>query len=43
MYQIINDEFVLNLENGDQIPCDVNNMNYQVYLNWIEDGNTPTE
>ena len=25
------------------VPVDVNNTDYQTYLEWVEDGNTPTQ
>ena len=35
-YEITNQDDTKNI-----VPVDVNNTDYQIYLGWIEDGNTP--
>jgi hypothetical protein len=32
---------VLNTENGSSIPFDPDNTDYQAYLAWVSEGNTP--
>jgi len=32
---------VLNTVSGASVPFDPNNTNYQAYLKWLEEGNTP--
>lgn len=34
-------QFVLHLESGAVIPFDPANTDYQAYLKWLEEGNTP--
>ena len=34
-------EFVLRLDNKMHIPFDPANTDYQAYLKWLEEGNTP--
>ena len=47
MYQIIKDTYnntdmaIRRIEDGASIPFDPNNTDYQAYLEWIEEGNTP--
>ena len=36
-YEITNQDGTKNI-----VPVDVNNIDYQTYLEWVEDGNTPT-
>ena len=45
MYKIINlygkPAVVIRLEDGASVPFDPANTDYQVYLKWVEAGNTP--
>jgi hypothetical protein len=46
MYKLINDlsgkaYMVLNLLDNAYIPFDENNTDYQAYLKWLDEGNTP--
>jgi hypothetical protein len=46
MYKLKTDSFgvvngVKNLINNDVIPFDLANTDYQEYLKWLEEGNTP--
>lgn len=41
MYKLVNDDTVLLLEKNMFIPFDINNRDYQVYLEWLAAGNTP--
>jgi len=46
MYKLKTDAFgtvngVINLDNNDIIPFDPDNTDYQQYLKWVEEGNTP--
>ena len=41
MYQIINDGMVKRLADNVFIPCDPINNDYQLYLAWLDEGNTP--
>ena len=47
MYQIIKDIYnnadmaIRRIEDGASIPFDPANTDYQAYLEWIEEGNTP--
>lgn len=45
MYQIIKDKFgndaTVRREDGACIPFDPANTDYQAYLKWLEEGNTP--
>jgi hypothetical protein len=36
-------ESVIKLDNKTQIPFDENNKDYQEYLEWVAEGNTPEE
>ena len=33
--------FVVKVDSGTWIPCDPANTDYQEYLKWLEEGNTP--
>ena len=41
MYQVIHEFNVRRLSDGAVIPFDPANIDYQAYLRWLEDGNTP--
>jgi hypothetical protein len=47
MYKLVNKEqdaaieSVLLIENNIYVPCDPANSDYQAYLKWLEEGNTP--
>ena len=41
MYKDINIKMVKRLEDGAFIPKDPDNTDYQAYLKWLEEGNTP--
>jgi hypothetical protein len=44
MYKISHsprEEFVTRLSDGAQIPFDTDNRDYQKYLKWVAEGNTP--
>jgi len=40
MYEI-HGKMVRRVEDGAWIPLDSNNVDYQQFLKWVEDGNTP--
>lgn len=41
MYKLTNAEIILNVINGSFIPIDRTNTDYQQYLAWLAEGNTP--
>jgi len=46
MYKLMTDKYgyesIRRIEDGANIPLDPNNTDYQAYLKWLEEGNTPT-
>jgi len=41
MYKLINENMVLRLLDNAFIPFDPANTDYQAYLKWVSEGNTP--
>lgn len=41
MYRLTDGQAVMRLEDGAQIPFDLGNMDYNTFLEWLEEGNTP--
>ena len=41
MYKLMTKEGVLRTTDGAQIPFDPDNTDYQAYLKWLAEGNTP--
>jgi hypothetical protein len=41
MYKLLKDNLVLHLESNSVIPFDPANTDYQAYLKWLDEGNTP--
>jgi hypothetical protein len=42
MYQLTQYNNIIRLLDGAYIPIDESNTDYQAYLKWLEEGNTPT-
>ena len=40
-YQLTNYDSILRIEDNASIPPDQTNTDYQAYLSWLEEGNTP--
>jgi hypothetical protein len=40
-YQLTTGDTILRLTDGAFIPADESNSDYTIYLQWLEDGNTP--
>jgi hypothetical protein len=41
MYKLINQQVVLRIADNAFIPFDPDNTDYQTYLKWVAEGNTP--
>lgn len=41
MYKLTNHNVVIKVSDNSFIPMDEANTDYQAYLKWLEDGNTP--
>ena len=40
-YKLTNTNYIVQIESGMWIPCSMDNIDYQQYLKWLEEGNTP--
>ena len=43
MYKLINDKIIQRISDGAFIPKDEANTDYQAYLKWLDEGNTPEQ
>ena len=41
MYKLTNDHYIIRTSDNAYIPMNPDNTDYQAYLAWVEEGNTP--
>ena len=41
MYKLTHSDLIIRLQDNAVIPPDLNNRDYQAYLQWLDDGNVP--